>query len=96
MQEHLPEPADLDGEWGSYPERFEDAMVEVRRALAEQYPEEFKLLAKGKRNPYASLSFHVYAHFEAKALQKMRAECGPAAISPEHDGIAGQGDPRSC
>ena len=94
MQEHLPEPVDLDGEWGSYLERFEDAMVEVRRALAEQYPEEFKLLAKGKRNPYASLSFHVYAHFEAKALQKMRAECGPAAISPEHDGIAGQGDPQ--
>ena len=35
MQEHLPEPVDLDGEWGSYLERFEDAMVEVRRALAE-------------------------------------------------------------
>ena len=58
-------------------------MVEVRRALAEQYPEEFKLLGKGKRNPHASLSFQVYAHFEAKALQNMRAECGPAAI-PSH------------
>ena len=94
MQDNLPEPVDLDGEWGSYMESFEDAMEEVRRALAEKYPEEFRLLAKGKRNPHASLGFHVYAHFEAKALQKMRAECGPAAISPEHDGIAGQGDPQ--
>ena len=73
MQEHLPEPVDLDGEWGSYLERFEDAMVEVRRALAERHPYQFKLLAMGKRNPHASLGFHVYAHFEAKALEMMRA-----------------------
>ena len=94
MQDHLPEPVELDGEWGTYLESFEDAMVEVRRALAERYPDEFRLLAKCKRNPHASLSFHVYAHSEAEALQKMRAECGPAAISPEHDGIAAQGDPQ--
>ena len=43
MQDNLPEPVDLDGEWGSYMESFEDAMEEVRRALAEKYPEEFAL-----------------------------------------------------
>ena len=92
MQEHLPEPVELDGAWGIYLESFEDGMVEVRRTLAERYPDEYKLLAKGKRNPHASLSFHVYAHFEASALQKMREACGSAAFSPEHDGIAGRGD----
>ncbi|CAK0859598.1 unnamed protein product [Prorocentrum cordatum] len=56
MQEHLPEPVELDGEWGSYLESFEDAMAE--------------------------------------ALQKMRATCGPMAFSPEHDGVAGRGDPQ--
>ena len=94
MQEHVPEPVALDGEWGSYLESMEDAMEEVRRALAEKHPEELKLLAKGKRNPHASLSFHVYAHHEAIALQKMRATCGNDAFSPEHDGIAAQGDPQ--
>jgi len=94
MQEHLPEPVELDGGWGDYLEAMEDAMQEVRRALAEKHPEEFKLLARGKRNPHASLSFHVYAHHEALALQKMRATCGNAAFSPEHDGIAAQGDPQ--
>jgi len=92
MQEHLPEPVEVDGEWGSYLERLEDAMEEVRRALAAKYPAEFKLLAAGKRNPHASLSFHVYAHHEAEALRKMRAACGDAAFSPEHDGIAARGD----
>ena len=52
MQEHLPEPVELDGEWGSYLERFEGAMVGVRRSLAERYPEEFQILAKTKRNPW--------------------------------------------
>ena len=92
MQEHLPEPVDLGGAWGSYLENMEDAMEQVRCALAEKYPEEFRLLAKGKRNPHASLSFHVYAHYEAIALQKMRQACGNAVVSPEHDGIAVQGD----
>ena len=78
MQEHLPEPVELDGEWGDYLEAMEDAMQEVRCALAKKHPEEFRFLAKGKRNPYASLSFHVYAHHEALALQKMRAACGSA------------------
>ena len=50
MQEHLPEPVELDGEWGLFLERFEDATAHVRRALAEKYPEEFRFLAKGKRN----------------------------------------------
>ena len=92
MQEHLPEPVELDGEWGQYLEAMEDAMKEVRRALAEKHPDEFKLLAKGKRNPYASLSFHVYAHYEGHALQKKRETCGENAFSPEHDGIAARGD----
>jgi hypothetical protein len=81
MQEHLPEPVELDGDWGTYLEDMEDAMEEVRRVLAEQHPEEFKLMSKGKRNPHASLSFHVYAHHEAVALQKMRSACGKAALA---------------
>ena len=68
VQEHLPEPIELDGEWGDYLEAaMGGGMQEVRCALAEKHPEEFKPLARGKRNPRALLSFHVYAHHEALA-----------------------------
>ena len=93
MQEHLDEPVELDGKWGDFLQDMEDALQKIRYALADKYPDELKLLKKkGKTNPYASLTFAVYAHHERGVLQKMLSTCGQAAVSPEHDGVGAQGD----
>jgi hypothetical protein len=61
--------AELDGEWGTFLGRMEDALVIIRRKLVVKYPEEFAQLS-WKSNAKASLSFHAYAHYEAEALQR--------------------------